>query len=351
MKKTWLFIVALVFSMVLTACGGSQESSEGATKGKKKTLVVYTNSASDGRGDWLKEKAVERGFEIEFVEAGGGEIRNKLIAEKANPIADVVYGLNEMNYIALKNEDVLEPFTPVWAEEVEEGTSDPEGYYHSLVKQAILLIYNSELYTEETAASDWSELWQNKAFHGLYEVPTNLGGDTTRTVIAGILVRHQDPNGELGISEEGWEEIKEFFDNGSPASEGTPFYANLANGTTPFGQMFSSGVQQREEEYGVKAGIVSPEIGVPYVTEQVAIVKGTEKKEVAEEFINWFGSSEVQAEWAKEFNSMPTNIEAAKSANPEVKALHESVKKQDIEWDFITENIDAWIEKITLEIQ
>lgn len=350
MKKFVLVILSMLMCAVLVACG-NEDTSEEKKASTNEPLVVYTNSASDGRGDWLTEKAKEAGFEIKIVEGGGGDIRNKLIAEKANPTADVVYGLNELNYIALKKENVLEPFTPEWADEVEEGSSDPEGYYHSLVKQAILLIYNSDLYNESNAPTDWPDLWKNEKFHGLYEVPTNLGGDTTRTVIAGILIRHQDPKGELGISEEGWKEIKQFFENGTPATEGTPFYENLANGTTPFGQMFSSGIPQREEQYGVKAGVVSPEIGVPYVTEQIAVVKGTDKKETAEKFINWFGSGEVQGEWAKEFNSMPTNPEAQKMANPNVKELHDSIVKQEMDWEFITENIEAWVEKITLEIQ
>jgi iron(III) transport system substrate-binding protein len=56
------------------------------------TLIVYTNSGSDGRGDWLKERAAQDGFTIEYVQLGAGDLANRLVAEKNNQIADLVFG-------------------------------------------------------------------------------------------------------------------------------------------------------------------------------------------------------------------------------------------------------------------
>ena len=71
--------------------------------------------------------------------AGGADLTNRLIAEKNNPIADVVFGLNNIFYENLKKEDVLDQYVPQWASQVDSGLNDPEGYYHGLVKQAILI--------------------------------------------------------------------------------------------------------------------------------------------------------------------------------------------------------------------
>ncbi len=72
------------------------EGSDGLVQGTGVTLTVYTNSGSDGRGDWLVERAAKDGFKIQYIEAGGAEIQNRLLAEKNAPIADVVYGLNSI---------------------------------------------------------------------------------------------------------------------------------------------------------------------------------------------------------------------------------------------------------------
>ncbi len=341
-KKIGVVLSTIILgTTMLTGCSGGNSGSE--------KLVVYSNSVGEGRGDWLKEKATEAGFDIEIVEGGGGDIENRLIAEKNNPIADVVFGPNTLSFEKFKKEELLEQFTPSWASEVTEGLSDKDGYYHSIVKQAILLIYNSDLYNEETAPKDWIDLWTNKDFQGKYRLEPNLDGGTTRVVLAGILSRYQDPNGDLGVSEDGWKAIEDFFKYGVKGVEGEDFYADVASGKTPMSQIWSSGIASREEQYGVKAGLVNPSVGVPYVVEQIGIIKGSEKVETAKEFVEWFGSADIQSQWAQEFDSMPANKNAMDVASDRNKELDKNYKSQDLDWTFISENMDAWVEKIELE--
>ncbi|MDQ0114558.1 extracellular solute-binding protein [Paenibacillus harenae] len=367
MKKMVSLSLLLILCLVVSACGGgntnsnaenntsssntpatSEPAAEEPVKNEK--LIVYTNANSDGRGEWLIEKAKSAGFEIEIVGAGGANLTSRLIAEKNNPIADVVYGLNNMLYESLKKENVLIQHVPQWAGEVETGLNDPEGFYHGLVKQAILLGYNPEQFTAETAPKDWTDLYKNEAFKGKYEAPTLLGQITPQLVVAGILTRYQDSNGDLGISEEGWNEVKQLFDNGVRAVEGEDFYANLASGKTPLGAVVSGTLGSKEEQYKVKAGTVSPEIGVPMIVEHAAIVNGTKKLETAKRFVEWMGTSEVQGEFAAQFNSMPANTKAAEQANESVKELYASLKAQPLDWGFIADNIGQWVEKIELQI-
>ncbi|GAA4849763.1 extracellular solute-binding protein [Paenibacillus vulneris] len=366
MKKTMVSLSLLsVLCLAVTACGGGGSNNAGSTPPaaapsasapaanepvKNEKLIVYTNANSDGRGEWLIEKAKTAGFEIELVGAGGANLTNRLIAEKNNPIADVVFGLNNMLYENLKKENVLTKYVPKWAGDVEPGLNDPEGYYHGLVKQAILLGYNPKNFTPETAPKDWTDLYKNDAFKGKYEAPTLLGQITPQLVVAGILTRYKDPKGDLGIAKEGWDEIKKLYDNGVRAVEGEDFYANLASGKTPLGAVVSGTLSKKEEQYKVKAGIVSPSVGVPMIVEHAAIVKGTKKMATAERFVEWMGSAEVQGEFAAKFNAMPANTKAADKASDSVKALYSSLKAQQLDWGFVADNIGKWVEKIELQI-
>ena len=78
-----------------------------------------------------------------------------------------------------------------------------------------------------------------------------------------------------------------------------------------------------EKEFGFKAGIVSPEVGVPTTVEQVGIInKGKDQDTaVAKEFIDWFGSAEVQGAWAEQFGSLPVNTKALKKLQTESNQL------------------------------
>ena len=239
---------------------------------------------------------------------------------------------------------------PEWADEIPAGLNDDEGYYHAIVKQAILLVYDQNQLTEDQAPTDWPDLWTKPEFDKKYEYLTSLGGGTVRNVIAGILTRYADPNGDLGIAQEGWDAIAEYYKHGVPNESGVDLYAQIAsdNSTVVCGQMWSSGVETRDEQYGVKTGYAIPEIGVPYAVEGVAIVNGTKNEEEAQRFVNWFGSAQIQGEWAETFSTLPANTNAVGKANEFNQTIAE-LPAQKIDWALVAQNIDAWCEKIMLE--
>lgn len=347
-KKTGkVVMVAVAAGMLGSVCMSA--CAEETVKGTGVALTVYSNSVSDGRGDWLVERAAQDGFEIQYLDAGAADIQSRLIAEKNAPVADVVYGLNAIIWESLKTEDTLVSYVPAWADEIPEGLNDPEGFYHAIVKQAILLAYDQNQWSEEEAPADWTELWENENFHGKYEFNTSLGGGTVRNVLAGILVRYADPDGDLGISEEGWDAIAQYYANGVPSEDGVDVYAQISSEDSPVlcGQIWSSGIEARDEQYGTKTGYVVPECGVPYAVEAIAIVKGTEKEEEAQRFVDWFGSAQVQGEWAQEFSTLPANTKAVEKANAFNQEIAE-IPAQEIDWALVAENIDAWCEKIQL---
>ena len=94
MKKIFL---ACMLALTMIGCGS----------GKDDSIIVYTNSGSNGRDVFLKELAKENGFDINVVSGGGTDIANRLIAEKNNPIADVIFGLNNIEYEKLKKQNIL----------------------------------------------------------------------------------------------------------------------------------------------------------------------------------------------------------------------------------------------------
>jgi iron(III) transport system substrate-binding protein len=79
------------------------------------------------------------------------------------------------------------------------------------------------------------------------------------------------------------------------------------------------------------------------------VLKGTDDEERAQEFIDWFGSAEVQGAFAAEFNSMPVNEDAIEQANPEVVELLQAVPRQEIDFELVGEHLGQWVEKATLE--
>lgn len=348
MKRRTVLLAGLLAASTVaaTACAPGQ-----STGSAEESLVIYSNSVSEGRGDWLKKEAKEAGFELTFVDLGGGDVMNRLSAEKNNPIADVTFGLNNVYFEKLKAQQVLEPYTPSWAGEVDASMGDATGKeFWPIVQEPIMLVYKKDAYASSAEApQDWTDLWTKDQFKGRYEVPTGLGGATTQMVLSGILSRYADPAGELGVSAEGWAQVKDYFAGGSRAIKGEDLYARMVKGQIDAGQMWLAGKSTREKQYEIATEAVMPAVGVPFAVQQVALVKGTKKAESAKKFIDWFGSAEMQGKWSKEFFTAPTNTKAATLADPEAITQTEGFTKQDIDWTLVADNIDQWVEKIELE--
>lgn len=342
--------------ITLSACGEDAEAETASG-----TLVVYTNSDSNTNAegqqaaDWLTERAAEDGFDIEVVGIGGGDLTDRLIAEAGNPVADVVFGLNHVFFSQLVSEEIVSPYTPEWADDVADpalGDPSGDGNFHPIVQQGIPLVYALDEISEEEAPEDWTDLWEDEQWHGRYESVIDLGGATTQMVFAGLLTRYQDPDGEHGISEEGWEQVEQYFEHGSPAVPETDAWVRIADGDIDMAQQpgtSSIANRYRQEEYGIEVGLMEPEIGIPFAVEQVAKVSGTDQEEQAEEFIDWFGSAETQSTWSENFGSMPALQDAIDETDEEIVEFHQNLELQDIDWDFVAENLPSWIETIELE--
>lgn len=349
--KKALSVAALSASLVSGLGLSGLTDQEVKAEGDKK-VVVYSNSLSDERQEWIDERASKEGFELEFVAGGGGEILNRLLAEKNEPQADVTFGMDEASFAQLKSEDMLTEFEPTWVEHIPDEVNIGEGFYYPLVEQRIFMIYNPEFVDEADVPKNWQDLAANPNLEGKFMVPNELGGGTNQKAAMSTLLQYQDENGEYGISDEGWTQLEDYLNKGYMTPEGEDAWQNFADGKTVVTYTSTSSLPMNEEQYGFKAEIVNPDQGVITMREQIGVINKGEDHDysAAEAFVEWFGSDEVQAEWAPEFGSHPLNTEAYKATTDRVKEIVAATKPMDVDWNFVSEHISDWVEKIELEL-
>ena len=164
-----------------------------------------------------------------------------------------------------------------------------------------------------------------------------------------IISRYQDPDGDLGISDEGWEIAAKFLGNAHNIADGEDAVGSVIDGTYPMDEHWASGVLTEQKDRDYKFQIMTPDIGEPYVVESLAISAGTKKYDTCVAFLNWLGSSDVQLDWSNNYGTIPCQKEALDQVSDDIKELMETLKPQDLDWSFIAENVDAWVEKAELE--
>lgn len=312
-------------------------------------LTVYSNSLTEERAAWLVEAAAEVGFDVQTLNMGGGDLTNRILSEVANPVADVVFGLNQVFFERLVAADVFEEFTPAWADLVTPDAGTERGLFWPIAQEATMLVYDTAAFPDGDGPTDWPDLWNDERFHGRHHLADHLGGANTQMALTGILYRYRDDSAELGVAPEGWAAIQAFFATVSRGVPGEDMFARFANEEVVAGPMWCAGLPPREATYGITAGAARPEIGVPMVFQSIGIINGTAHRETAHDFVDWFGSAEVQAAWSREFFTVPTNRDALPTANPDAVALTTSFGVQDIDWLFVTEHLDSWVEHIELQ--
>lgn len=330
-----------------SAASGDQTAPASGDVDRSQELIVYSNSTSNGQDEWLLKVAKEAGFNVQIVSIEGAALSDRLVAEKNNPVCDVVFGMNAVEFERLKSENLLVKYEPQWVGEVDMSLGDAaEGYYYPTVVQPLMLVYNPSIITEPP--KDWPDLCDPK-YEGQYNL-FQLTGGTAKMILASILSRYADPAGEYGVSEEGWQVVENLYKNGYYQQDGDDYIGNVIDGTVPMSQLWGAGVIRYQQERGFEFGLMLPEIGEPFVVEQVGIISGCENTALAEDFINWFGSADIQKGWSDSVGAIPANSKALEMIdNQSIKDLMAKVKIQDVDWALVSQYVNDWAEKVQLE--
>ncbi|MGM0123502.1 iron(III) transport system substrate-binding protein [Enterococcus sp. AZ194] len=350
MKKNVKIVAVLALVMGLLVGCGKSDNKESKNSKKDDKIIVYSNSVSDGRGEFLSEKAKEKGFNIEIVDIGGSDLLNRVLAEKDAPIADVVFGMNQMMFSKISEEGLLESYKPTWIDKVDPSLVQKDNNFSPLQEQRVFMIYNQNKIKKEEAAKDWQQLGDDSSLKGRYLIPKGLGTATVNAIVYNLLMDYQDESSDMGIAKTGWDEVKNFFQNGVPATEGQSEVSELANGAVDYAYTWLSNVPIVEKSLGIKLGIVNPPYGVPQTVEQVGIIKKDRTNSRAKDFVDFLGSAELQGEWAKKFGAAPVNEEAKKTINPRISEILDITTPQKNDYEFINKHLDEWVEYIELNI-
>ncbi len=322
MKKMLCTVLALV--MVLSCVSFASADSD-------YTIRIYSNSNSTERVNWLLNAAKEAGFSISIDDNSviSGDTA-AIQAANENKDGDILFGLNETRWSQLvggtyENLSVMD-WTPSWAEEVGEYAYPGKAY--GLVIQNILMLYrNDELGTGGKALSfdHWADIvncgytWYRQG---------KVGGTTNSNINSAMLYAFTDPASPAGgISVEGWKTLWNYCAGGVYTGDSYGFDP-LNRGDVQVSTFYSSSLYGKVDNAADSSakpltgtlepenwGIVEIKDGTYYIAEYLGILdragRTEEETETVKAFAEWFGSAEVQAQWADEFDSYPCNAVAA----------------------------------------
>jgi len=362
-KKMIFGSLTLASSLILASCGaGGGSSSAGeevsinveeelAAEPSGEQIVLISNNGGQGRQEYVEEVLADEGFNIEFVNVGGADVSARVIAEVENPTTNVVWGPTQFNFDDMIEAGALYEWSPTWVDQIGDFNRE-NGYSYSYEVQPKMWMANPDEFSEDHLPATVNELYENSDYHGKYTIPSDFGGTTNRAIVASILGQYLDEDGELGVSDEGWEAMQQFIDNGVQTPEGEDKYINMMEGTTPITFDSASIIISTMQDMETESNLMYFENGQPSNVNELGVVKNDNPEVLAESLrlADFLGSAEFMGPFASEFGNIVTNEGATDQMTDASTEIYNNYTEQDLDWDTINNNLDDWIAKIELEM-
>jgi iron(III) transport system substrate-binding protein len=287
-----------------------------STSAWAETLTVYTAvEAEDLKKYAANFNKAHPEIEIKWVRDSTGIITAKLLAEKNNPKADVIWGLAATSLLLFKKEGMLEPYAPVGLDKLDPKFRDkgPAPYWTGMDAWVAAICYNKvegqKLGLQPPQS--WSDL-TDAQYKGHIAMPNPASSGTGFLDVSSWLQMF----GEF----KGWEYMDALDLNISHYTHsGSKPCKQAASGEVLIGVSFAFR-GAKEMDRGAPISIILPSEGVGWDMEATAIVKGTQKLKAAQALVDWSVTPDANRMYnegyaviaipqlAKEVKNFPPNI-------------------------------------------
>lgn len=278
----------LAVTSLAATVAGAQESTE---------LLVYTAVEADelaGFKDAFESR--HPGIEINWVRDSTGVVTSKLLAEKNNPQADIVWGLAATSLMLLEDEGYFQPYKPKGVDRLTPryvDSSEPPVWVGQRAWIASICFNTVEAERHGLPKPEsWKDL-TDPVYQGHVVMPNpNSSGTGFLDVSSWI---------QIWGEQEAWafmdalhKNIMQYTHSGSAPCR------QAASGEAVVGVSFAyRGARLKEQ--GAPIEIIAPEEGAGWDLEAFAIVDGTQKLEAAQALADWSVSREANEMYAQNY--------------------------------------------------
>lgn len=333
-KLITILLIALLISPAFFFAGC-------AKKEVSKEVVIYTALEEDETADYLilAEKELPD-LDIKWVRYSTGELAAKLIAEKDNPQADLVWG-TAVTVLANMN-DLFEPYKPEGWKALPAEFKDPNGYWTAIDMYVAAFCVNTDRLGKLglPIPRSWADLTKPE-YAGEIIMPNPGSSGTGYLQVSSILLWKGIKEG----NEAGWDFLGELHKNIVEYTNSGSAPAKISSkGEVAIGASFGyRAAKQLDSGYPVE--VVFPEEGSGYELEANALLKGAKNPENAKKFLDWAISKNAMLEYSK-YKIMVTLPGVSSQSEIPMPPASE-VKLFDMDFDWTAANKPALVEKWT----
>src|ERR1044072_830572 len=288
------------------------------------------------------EKAT--GIRVNFIRFSSGEALARLIAEKNNPQADVLFGGPVETFTAGEEQGIFEKYASPSAADLPKRFRSAQGMWTAIADDPLVFMTNSKFLQENNlkAPASWDDLL-NPAYKNMLQMADARTSGTAVTRIFSILqVHNRNEDAAFAYMKKLRQNIQAYTKSGG-------------GGTVPVGLGQAAGVIffivdalfTRQKGYDVQ--ISFPKEGIGSAAECIGLVKGSKNGDAARKLIDWAASPEMQSRLAaSKINFLPAHPKAP--SDLDLAAVFKQPKIIEIDDRWAGDNrrriIDPWMAEV-----
>jgi iron(III) transport system substrate-binding protein len=273
----------------------------GSAFAQKTQLLVYTALETDQLKAYQEAfNKVNPDIEIKWVRNSTGVITAKLLAEKANPQADVVMGVAASSLALLDKNGMLEPYRPLNLDAIMSQYRDkknPPAWFGMDVWGATICFNTVEAQKRNIPKPEtWKDLTK-PVYKGQVVMPNPASSGTGFFDVTAWLALFGDDNGKGG----GWKYMDALHENIAQYTHSGSRPCNMAaSGEYVVGISFEYRANANKAR-GAPIDLVFPKEGLGWDLEAFAIHKGTKQLAAAKKLADWASSKDAMRLYGKNF--------------------------------------------------
>ncbi len=310
MKKMIALLLAVVMVLGLVACGGSKPAETEAPAnepaaapeepaGVSGTLTIYSPHDSDPLNDGVAAfEAAYPNVHVEVIADGTSNLVNKINAEKANPIADVLWGGGADTLAAYK--DVFQPYKPSSIDLIDPSLYDAEYYWIGESPLPMVFIANTKAIPEDKIPQSWADLAEfDTDTYGKIAIADPVASGSAFTQLCTILFLFGDESDDYA---KGWEMVGKILPKLEVKNSSSLAHKDVFGGENAVGITLEKAAIKYTDDF---MKVVYPADGTSAVPDGVAIVKNCPNQELAELFVEFVLGYDCQVRQNSEWGRRP----------------------------------------------
>jgi iron(III) transport system substrate-binding protein len=244
-------------------------------------ITAYTSLEEDDVRVYLQGFAkAQPGVKVNVLRLSTGDLGARMLAEKANPRHDVIWGWAVTNMVDPRILEMTEAYKPAGIDKVDPAFKDKDGRWFATTGYFAGFCVNQEILKKNNLPmpASWQDLL-NPAYKGQIVMPNAASSGTGYLQIVSIL--------QMKGEEKGWQFLKELDKNiAQYIKSGSRPCKMASSGEYAIGLSFAfSAVKQIMEGFPIK--LVVPSEGAGYETEVSALMKTSKNKPDSKLFLDW----------------------------------------------------------------